>query len=213
MRKETANRMSGPGFTLIEMLVVIAIITILTGMLVPTIGRAREAAKQAVCGMNLRQIGYGIQSYMQSYNDYYPPMAPLPTAEPVLHPVNPRPAMNEVLAIHVGRQLDVFHCPSDRIRDRQMLKDPTRPQQMQTYFDWQGSSYEPRTGLSVVDKDGFWRLSREGGDDEIMELFGSASRIVLLQEYEAFHSLRGNQANEWNALFADFHAGTIEDIK
>jgi prepilin-type N-terminal cleavage/methylation domain-containing protein/prepilin-type processing-associated H-X9-DG protein len=44
-------------FTLIELLVVIAIIGIITSMLLPSLSRAREKSKSAVCKSNLKQIG------------------------------------------------------------------------------------------------------------------------------------------------------------
>ena len=52
------------GFTLIELLVVIAIIAILVGILLPSLGGARDAARDTVCKVTLKQIGTAIQLYL-----------------------------------------------------------------------------------------------------------------------------------------------------
>lgn len=59
-------------FTLIELLVVVAIIGILASILMPSLGKAREKAKTAVCVSNISQINKALQMYMSSSNDRMP---------------------------------------------------------------------------------------------------------------------------------------------
>jgi prepilin-type N-terminal cleavage/methylation domain-containing protein/prepilin-type processing-associated H-X9-DG protein len=60
------------GFTLIELLVVIAIIAILAAILFPVFAQAREAARKASCGSNLRQYGAATLMYAQDYDELLP---------------------------------------------------------------------------------------------------------------------------------------------
>ena len=56
---------SHPGFTLVELLTVIAIIGILSTLLLAALGKARTRANQVVCRGNLRQISYAVEMYQE----------------------------------------------------------------------------------------------------------------------------------------------------
>jgi prepilin-type processing-associated H-X9-DG protein len=60
------------GLTLVEVLVVIAIIALLMALLLPAVSSVREAARKASCANNLKQFGIGIQNYETAFNAFPP---------------------------------------------------------------------------------------------------------------------------------------------
>ncbi len=67
-------------FTLIELLITIAIIAILASMLLPALNKARKSAQQTKCISNLKQWATAEQGYLGDYNDYFPPAGQLTNA-------------------------------------------------------------------------------------------------------------------------------------
>jgi prepilin-type N-terminal cleavage/methylation domain-containing protein/prepilin-type processing-associated H-X9-DG protein len=59
-------------FTLVELLIVIAIIAVLASLLLPALGKAKETARAIKCCSNLKQLGVGWMSYLGDYNHRFP---------------------------------------------------------------------------------------------------------------------------------------------
>jgi prepilin-type N-terminal cleavage/methylation domain-containing protein len=77
-------------FTLVELLVVVCIIGVLIAMLLPALRKAREAAKVAACGSNLRQLYPVTLTYAADYDGNLP--QPRETTGPGMLPEFPEAA-------------------------------------------------------------------------------------------------------------------------
>lgn len=76
------------GFTLTELLIVLAIILFLVAVAFPIYSGAKESAHQTTCSSNLRQIGKGILSYSIDYDDYFPRQDGCATGRVLLNPAH-----------------------------------------------------------------------------------------------------------------------------
>jgi prepilin-type N-terminal cleavage/methylation domain-containing protein len=74
-------------FTLVELLVVVAILGLLVAILLPSLSGARTEARRVSCASNLKQIGIGIQSYLEANRDHLPLASFMPSLSP--WPVEP----------------------------------------------------------------------------------------------------------------------------
>ncbi|MCE2654684.1 MAG: type II secretion system GspH family protein [Planctomycetaceae bacterium] len=118
-------------FTLIELLVVIAIIALLVGILLPVLGRAREAARTVKCMANMKQIATGLQSYAGDFKGQIWESGPDPALVPSIRfwYVNARntrlPANNATNPYVPGPAFGylsdvdkIFECPTNQRKTR-----------------------------------------------------------------------------------------------
>lgn len=114
MRTVKSGEVRRSGFTLIELLVVIAIIAILAAILFPVFAQAKEAAKKTVCLSNMKQIGLGLQLYLNDFDDTMFFRAGFANSRSGLIPsANSNRWWN--LLIPYVKASDVFRCPSDNL--------------------------------------------------------------------------------------------------
>ena len=71
-RSTGGNSRQSPGFTLVELLVVIGIIALLISILMPSLAKARESANRVVCLSNQRQVGVMLEMYANDNRDQIP---------------------------------------------------------------------------------------------------------------------------------------------
>jgi prepilin-type N-terminal cleavage/methylation domain-containing protein/prepilin-type processing-associated H-X9-DG protein len=102
------------GFTLVELLVVIAVIAILAAILYPVFAQARERARTAGCSSNLKQIGTAFEMYKQDFDGAFPINMFPPDPSRIADDQNSKEGVRPyyVLLNPYVRNYNLFICPS-----------------------------------------------------------------------------------------------------
>lgn len=189
MQRLIAQRGPARGFTLLELLVVVLIISVLIGILVPTVSQARTTARRAACGEQLRGLGVGVQAYLSENNFVLPISAQMPSVNTTREPL-PKTLDREVPAAKSWR------CPGD-VNSYARIDGQT----FASYFDGETLSYEYNMSLGgrKVER---WFLH---------SLLGDAGTFVLA-DFDSFHNANKAADNAKNLLYADGHVAGLEDI-
>lgn len=154
-----ATRSRAGGFTLLELLAVIAIIGIATALLLPALSKARSRAQSMACMNNLKELQLSVHLYVSDFNDYFVPnnsisvfnankanvnnpnlnvlgISWLPDLDAATE-MNPSNIINGLL-YQYNHALPVYHCPADVARletadGRPLVREmPNQPTAMTT---------------------------------------------------------------------------------
>lgn len=194
-------------FSLVEVLVSIAVVAILMAFLLPALSGARAASYTVVCANNLRQIGIAWQGYLGEHRERFPQHTEKPdwnyggvtfasrNAPPVLdmaRPINPYLVMDD-RNIGGSERAAMFHCPSDtgvfRRDDGAGVTSRTRASVLAqgSCFREYGTSY--RANLMLLDSTaaGIDTLSRPLS---LAELHVDHSRLLLTGDAAWYYATR-----------------------
>lgn len=160
-------------FTIVEVLVVVGIIVILLSLLLPSLRRVREGAKQLTCLSNLRQIGLAFVGYTHDNSGHFPtcgPRAPFPQASSdwiFWEETGPRKRDLDKSAIapYLDRPLNpnLLRCPSDDLEVHQKYFDPPYRYSyvfnllIHNVYDWPdlgvGQIRNPSAKIMIIEED------------------------------------------------------------
>jgi prepilin-type N-terminal cleavage/methylation domain-containing protein/prepilin-type processing-associated H-X9-DG protein len=195
-------------FSLIELLVVVAVIALLAALLLPALSRSKLKAHNAACLNNLRQLGIAARLYAEDNEERLPRAEILPTKP--IDPQNPLPRICDVLAKYAGGSAatnsdsgTVFKCPADK----------------KARFTAEGSSYEWNAELNghPIDEtrtDSAFLLLRQGdpsGGITNFVLTLPPGTTPLLLDYDEFHP-RSPKFGK-NVVFMDGHVSALQGAR
>jgi prepilin-type N-terminal cleavage/methylation domain-containing protein len=145
-------------FTLVEMLVVIAVIGVLAAMLLPALSRAKERGNQISCRDNLHQLAIAFTLYYSENKEYFPAPGSKtlygPQPEDWIWWQQYRDITESSIAKDIGKfNAKVFTCPMDRDAlalqaQGELPDDPYRYSYSLTSYDLTSAQINP--GMSTI---------------------------------------------------------------
>ncbi len=200
--RSSGGRTALSGFTIIELLVVVAIIATLISLLVPVTGKVLDQVRETACTQNLRQLGMIIHTVAIENNSTYPSIENDPQDAIHLNAQGKVWTLPELVTAN-GATTGILKCPADV---SSKLFHPAQGGAAMSYFDGKGSSYE-------------WFPFFEGvniNTPQITTPFGAwpvpTSRVRLLMDYaengEAPHS-RSAAGSTMHVFYADGSVRTV----
>ncbi|MBX3385983.1 MAG: type II secretion system protein [Phycisphaeraceae bacterium] len=176
-RPFAAVRSEARGFTLIELLVVIAIIMVLISLLMPALGKSRDAARRVICLTNHQQIATALTTYTTANKDLAPREGTVDRDNPAWRRLYVSWAV--ALRPYLDSRIDPNNDPDDLFADTPFYKDPARPSDSHR-LHYVVNSF-PFLAPGVVDLGGWndWRLRR--GLTRMDQIISPGSTVYLTE--------------------------------
>jgi type II secretory pathway pseudopilin PulG len=102
------------GLTRVEILVVVAIITLLGGLLIPSCPKGRVRAERIKCLSNLKDIGLALRSFSNDHGDRFPWRVPVSRGGAEMPPASPDPTLQYLAVASNLFTPKVLACPADK---------------------------------------------------------------------------------------------------
>lgn len=217
-----AEKHTNARFTLIELLIVIAIIAILAGMLLPALNKARDVAHKSRCVSNLKQIGLAAQGYADANDSFCVPqyyqcagisVGRYPYILTKLKYIGDRTGMS----IEYMPPSGVFKCPKAGLLSTTATGhyDPEYPT-----AQWYGTNYGLNSKLSYGNTSvtAVWTKISRIRNPSAIYWFGDASGTgaVMIGLYSTSQRPRkrhgGVNSGAANMLYVDGHVSDVTNI-
>lgn len=111
-------------FTLLELLVVLAIIAILVAIIVPSLSKARENSRRSICLSNLKQIGISATMYADDHNGAFPSAVNAASdGNSNIETANQLDKWGRLFPQYIN-EIQIFYCPSRQPGSKYSMTDP-----------------------------------------------------------------------------------------
>lgn len=205
-------------FTLIELLIVIAIIAILAAMLLPALNKARELSRATACVGNLKQLGVVYHMYAMDHQDWIIRGLSKPGGTPWFYQIVKSSYLGDNNVWNARKRKAVFVCPSDN----RPVYDPADPASAWISYGTNTCITQGNYPEKPDEAPGVYCRDRHRKFGELLKTQKKASETVLLADCwslttptnpnsKKYYILRsgGSDSREPTAWFSDNTPGYI----